>query len=508
MIQTILVRSCALGLGRMQRLFTPLLLTVAGLLSIMPTAVRAESEFPRPLSSYADPSGSSMVAAVWNRAAEEPFNILTLLIFLAAVIHTFLAPAFTRKAHAIEKALDQETPSGAARGPQHISAKAKLYHFLGEVEATFGIWAIPLIISIAICKGWGTAKQYLDHSVNFTEPLFVVIIMAIAASRPILKLVERMLGFIAAIGKGSVAAWWLTILTAGPLLGSFITEPAAMTICSLLLVEKLYARGPSRRLAYATLGLLFVNISVGGTLTHFAAPPVIMVAKAWNWGIIQMVVLFGWKSALGILGASAAYFMLFRKDLARLEPTLATAQKSSAAAIPFWITAVHLSFLAWTVINSHHPVLFIGGFLFYVAFTQVTMAYQDELRLRGPLMVGFFLAGLVIHGTLQGWWIGPILSRLGETSLFFGALALTAFNDNAAITYLASLVPDLSESLRFAVVAGAMAGGGLTVIANAPNPAGQSILAPYFRDGISALQLLFAALLPTIIMILAYLFLP
>ena len=88
---------------------------------------------------------------------------------------------------------------------------------------------------------------------------------------------------------------------------------------------------------------------------------------------------------------------------------------------------------------------------------------------------------------------------MDEVPLFFGATILTAVNDNAAITYLASLVPGFSDHLRYAVVAGAVVGGGLTVIANAPNPAGQSILSRFFPDGVSPLGLLLGALAPTVI---------
>jgi len=105
---------------------------------------------------------------------------------------------------------------------------------------------------------------------------------------------------------------------------------------------------------------------------------------------------------------------------------------------------------------------------------------------------------------LQGWWIEPVLARLSETPLLLGAMALTAFNDNAAITYLATLVPSFTESLKYAVVAGAVAGGGLTVIANAPNPAGQSILAGYFKGGVAPLGLLLGALVPTAVMVLCF----
>jgi hypothetical protein len=70
-----------------------------------------------------------------------------------------------------------------------------------------------------------------------------------------------------------------------------------------------------------------------------------------------------------------------------------------------------------------------------------------------------------------------VLASLSEHKLYLGATILTAFNDNALITYLATLVPNLDDRLKLAVVEGAVTGGGLTVIANAPNPAGQALLA-------------------------------
>ena len=175
--------------------------------------------------------------------------------------------------------------------------------------------------------------------------------------------------------------------------------------------------------------------------------------------------------------------------------------------IPAWITAVNLAFLAFVVTQAHFPALFIGAFLFFLGFTQATAPYQSAIDLRSQLLVGFFLAGLVTHGALQGWWIAPVLGSLGELPLFLGAAVLTAFNDNAAITYLASLVPTFTDALKYAVVAGAVTGGGLTVIANAPNPAGQSLLSRYFEDGVSPLGLLLGALAPTVVVGLAFLLL-
>ena len=313
---------------------------------------------------------------------------------------------------------------------------------------------------------------------------------------------------VAGIGGATPAAWWVTILTIGPVLGSLITEPAAMTISALLLARQFYDLQPSSRLKYATLGVLFVNVSIGGTLTHFAAPPVLMVARPWGWDIPFMALNFGWRALLSIAISTALYFALFGRELRSLAsrpqvPDVDEPDDQSVAPqllpVPPWVVAVHLAFMAWTVYVSHYPALFLGGFLFFLGFARVTSPYQSRIELKTPLLVGFFLAGLVIHGGLQGWWIAPVLSRLPEHPLFFGATALTAVNDNALITYLATLVPNLGDDLKLAVVQGAVVGGGLTVIANAPNPAGQALLGRFFDGAILPLGLLLAALPPTIV---------
>lgn len=275
-----------------------------------------------------------------------------------------------------------------------------------------------------------------------------------------------------------------------------------MTIAALLLAKQFYELNPSAKLRYATLGLLFVNISIGGTLTHFAAPPVLMVAHAWGWDMAYMFTHFGWHAMIGIVASNTVYFFVFRRELLALQPR--PPEQRADEPVPAWVTGVHLAFLGFTVWMAHHPALFVGGFLFFLAFAQATAHHQSKVDLRSPLLVGFFLAGLVIHGGLQGWWIEPVLGRLGEVPLFAGATILTAFNDNALITYLATLVPGFTEPLKLAVVAGAVTGGGLTVIANAPNPAGQSILQRYFPDGVSPLGLLLGALGPTLIVAVSF----
>jgi hypothetical protein len=355
-------------------------------------------------------------------------------------------------------------------------------------------------------KGPGVASHYLS-GVNFTEPIFVVVIMAIASSRPILQFAEGSLKKFADFGGGSPAAWWFAILTIGPLLGSFITEPAAMTICALLLAGKFYKLNPSMNLRYVTLGLLFVHISIGGTLTHFAAPPVVMVAGKWNWDTPFMLLHFGWKAAACILISNTLALLVFRQELFAMNSPR-TSEAGASAPVPMPIIVCHLLFIGFVVYAAHYAAMVVLAFLFFLAFVAATERNQAAISLRGPVLVGFFLAGLVIHGGCQQWWIEPVLTSLNPTQLLLGSTALTAFNDNAAITYLASLVPGFSDEAKLAVVAGAVAGGGLTVIANAPNPAGQSILQSHFgENGVNALKLFLAALIPTAICVTVFLLL-
>ncbi len=471
------------------------------------------------------------------RAAADPFNVVATVIFFLAVIHTFLATSFNKLAHKYEVEHRAHISSHEriyVEGKAPVSFKATLFHFLGEVEAIFGIWLVPLLISLVLMEheGLSTAAFYIDTR-NYTEPIFVVIIMAIASSRPVIQIAERAMRGVASIGKQTPAAWWLSILIIAPLLGSFITEPAAMTIAALLLGQQFYLLDPTPTFKYATLGLLFVNISVGGTLTHFAAPPVLMVADTWHWNMPFMFTHFGWRAVLGVLVATTVYYFIFRKNFSALNERAQETSNNKLNTLepepaPMWVVLVHVGFVAWTVLTLHHPAFFVGGFLFFVAFTIATHHHQYDIQLKSPLLVGFFLAGLVTHGGLQGWWISPVLSSLAEVPLFIGATILTAFNDNAAITFLASQVPAFSpdvfvadhwvsktgaalanaQGLEYAVVAGAVTGGGLTVIANAPNPAGQSILSKYFKEGISPIKLMLGAFFPTLVMVFMFMVLP
>ena len=472
--------------------------------------------FPRLLDSY-PPAAASLLDTLSARIAAEPFNAVASAIFGLAILHTFAAARFTALAHGVQhRHAERQKQLGR---PEVPSVLAEGLHFLGEVEVVFGLWAIVLLVAITGYAGWHTAAGYFNGTVNYTEPLFVIVIMALASTRPIILLAENSLRVLARVGKETPATWWAIILTVGPLMGSLITEPGAMTICALLLGRQFYDLQPSSRLKYATLGLLFVNVSIGGTLTHFAAPPVLMVARLWNWDTPFMLGHFGWRAVVAIVASVVVYGLIFRRELAELGqrgavPDVDVPEEDDENTglvllpVPAWITIVHVVFMGWTVFTSHYPALFLGGFLIFLGFVRATAPYQSRVELKAPLLVGFFLAGLVIHGGLQAWWIAPVLASLSETPLFATATILTAFNDNALITYLSTLVPNLSDSMKTAVMEGAVTGGGLTVIANAPNPAGQAILGRYFDGAVLPIWLLVGALLPTLMAVIAFRILP
>ena len=408
-------------------------------------------------------------------------ELLGAALFGVALLHTFATGVFERLAH---------------RQPRH----AGLWHLLGEVEVVFGFWAMVLVAGLFALSGGPAAIAYVD-SRNFTEPMFVFAIMVVAGTRPVLQLVAQAVrGAARALPLAPGAAVYFLLLSAVPLLGSFITEPAAMTLAALMLRDTAFAGPASARLKYATLGVLFVNVSIGGTLTPYAAPPVLMVAQAWGWDLGFMLGTFGAPAALAVLINAAGATLLFRHELAAAAPL-----PEGGTRVPALVVAVHLGFLAGVVVFAHHPPLFMGLFLFFLGYTAAYQRHQDPLILREALLVAFFLAGLVVLGGLQRWWLEPLLLGMDHRAVFFGATALTAITDNAALTYLGSLVPGLSLEFKVALVAGAVTGGGLTLIANAPNPAGAAILKGCFDDGaIRPLALLLAALPPTAVAAAAF----
>jgi len=406
----------------------------------------------------------------------DTINIIAAIIFALALVHTFAAKSFEAMAY---------------RHPRH----AGLFHLLGEIEVVFGFWAFILIGLMVFVSGSGSALAYVE-SRQYTEPLFVFVIMVVAASNPVLQLVKSLVQTFSRVLpiNATLGQVWLSLALV-PLIGSFITEPAAMTLAALMLAPLVFHAGIPEWLKYGALGTLFVNISIGGTLTSYAAPPVLMVANTWQWDSMHMMQNFGYKAAIAVAINATVMTFLLRKYFINAEK-----REPQAIKTPVAVSLVHLALLAGVVVFAHHPVIFIGLFMLFLGFTQAYERYQTPLILKEGLLVGVFLAGLVVLGGLQQWWLQPIVSALKPMQLFFSATALTAITDNAALTYLGSLISGMSDQAKYMLMAGAVTGGGLTVIANAPNPAGVALLKRGFADeSISAGGLLLGALPPTVV---------
>ena len=415
-----------------------------------------------------------------------PIDVISAVLFAAALLHTFAAKPIQR--------LSQRFPSHAG-----------LFHLLGEVEVIFGFWALVLIGTMAIVFGVDGAIDYAE-SRDFTEPLFVFVIMVVAGSRPVLSAVLSLVTIAerAVPLPRSLARAWIG-LAAVPLMGSLVTEPAAMTIGAMLLAPLAFRHDMPEPPKYFALGVLFVNVSIGGTLSAFAAPPVLMVAETWDWSSGFMAAVFGWKAAAAVIvNASAAAFVL-RKFLV----TAPSDEKQAVKApVPWTVIIIHLVLLVGIIVMAHHKVVFMGLFLLFLGIAHAYERHQSPLLIREALLVAFFLAGLVVLGGLQRWWLQPAVSNLSALELFFGAMGLTAIVDNAALTYLGSQIQDLSDLAKYMLMAGAVAGGGLTVIANAPNPAGMALLKEGFADkSVGAGALLLGAVIPTAVAAVAFLML-
>ncbi len=399
--------------------------------------------------------------------------------FLLAVIHTFATKFFSNI---------------ASRYPEG-SMGENFFHYLAEVEVVFGLWAGLFIAIYSGLYSTDDAVKYLED-VQYTEAIFVFVVMAMASTKPVMEWAGFAMSLLSRLAPARMRslAWYAICLSVGPILGSFITEPAAMTVTVLLLVHSAFSNTTSDRLKYSTLATLFVNVSIGGTLTHFAAPPVVMVAEKWGWDMIYMFNNFGVKSVFAVLINTTIATLFNYKELKAMKFT-----PQLRRTVPTWVAIVHFVFLALVVRYHGSTAFFVPLFLLFLGWHEVTNEYQESLKLRESLLVGFFLGGLVTLGSLQSWWITPVISSLSPGELFASAAALTAFTDNAALTYLGTLVPNLSDAAKYALVAGAVAGGGMTVIANAPNPIGVGLVKESFRGTVGAGSLAKYALIPTLI---------
>jgi len=419
-------------------------------------------------------------------------HLISTLLFALALVHTFLASRLTHWSH---------------KFPEGSTPRAFL-HLVGEVEVVFGIWAAVFLVAMATLEAPRASVDYIE-SLKFTEPLFVFVIMVVCATRPILIVARDLMSSLSWVLQRflklpKTQADVFSLLGFGPILGSFITEPAAMTVIALLLRSMVETLRPTA--LYTLMAVLFVNVSVGGSFTPYAAPPILMVAAKWGWDLSYVFSSFGLKSFVVCLANAFLFVSLFWRDIGSGIKSLEVVSRENqgpSRQVPLWMKVIHLIFLVVIVGNHTHSNLFMGVFLFFLGFTTATKSYQETLRMRESLLVAFFLGGLMIFGEFQKWWLQPLLAKMSEVTLFLGATGLTAITDNAALTYLGSQVEGLADISKYALVAGALAGGGLTVLANAPNPAGYSILVSKFPDGVvNHFRFLLVSLGPTLVAVL------
>jgi len=196
-----------------------------------------------------------------------PIEILASVLFGLAVLHTFCVKRFSHWAH--------KYPEG--------SLQENLLHFLAETEVVFGLWAAVLFLGIAVVtQSLHGAVEYIEN-LNFTEPKFVFVVMVVGGDAAVVTLAEQLITLAARlIPARDATGFYIAALFLGPLLGSFITEPAAMTLLALVLKRRYFDRGISRKLAYATPRAAFCERLHRRHAHAFAAPPVLMVASRGN----------------------------------------------------------------------------------------------------------------------------------------------------------------------------------------------------------------------------------
>ena len=416
-------------------------------------------------------------------------NILAAVVFGIALLHTFSTKLFERLAHRCR----------AMPGCSTCSARSR---------CVFGFWAFVLVAPMAVVGGSAAALAYAE-SRHYTEPLFVFVVMVVAASRPVLQAVRALVATLARAAPLATPAGhaWLGLALV-PLLGSLDhraggDDPRRADAGAASSSGRSVPKLPK----YVALGVLFVNVSIGGTLTSYAAPPVLMVAATWGWTAPSCSPTSAGRrpSRCSSTPPSPRWCCAATCDDARRRA--AAGGDAGRPAVPPFIVALHLAVprrggrCSPTIRCLHRPVPAVPG------LCAGLRALPGPAIIREALLVGFFLAGLVVLGGLQQWWLQPLVSAFAARAVLRRARPDRHHRQRRAD------LPRLADrravrARRATLVAGAVAGGGLTVIANAPNPAGVALLKPGFSDeAIGAGGLLLGALPGTLVAMAAFMFL-
>lgn len=479
-------------------------LVFAGLLLSSPDACAAQ--FPLPQDAY--PKCDGLWRTLVSRVKMSHMNLYATIIFACAVVHTFSYQMFLKFADTVKKQQKRFKLRDSS-----VDIAKRILSLLGEVEIVFALWLVPLFAIFYYECGWHSLTDYLNNLAyaqdKYSEPVFVMVVMCMAATRPVIYVAAKFVSLFAALGGKTVRAWWISIMCVGPILGSFITEPAAITICAILLFAPLFRLHAVDQIQVRDYRAAFrFGVARRRVDAFFRAPDYHGRAFVGLGYAVHDCALRVEVCACDFC-VHVRLRVPFQARVVSLENNriMRGAESSIEKPPPNWIIGMHLLFLIAAVAVMHYLVLEMFLLLAFIAFVDITQRFQWEMKFRSPMLVAIFLGALVTHGSLQTWWLEPILERLDSGALFAGSVLLTSFNDNAAITYLASLVPSFVDETKYLIVAAAISGGGLTVIANAPNLVGLSVLKEEFRNGVSPKLLLEWSIVPTLLACAAFFYL-
>lgn len=433
-----------------------------------------------------------------------PLQLGATFFFILSVIHAFLTPRlynmYLRIRH--QKILFPE------RKKKYL-VLTEITRMFSRIELVMLLWSVPFLLWFVYSENYKVMIGYLT-SRNYMASLFIIVMMILVESNPIIYLSETLLNrLVQKIGKHSPVAWWWVILLVSPMLSSLLKETGAMVIATMLLIRKFYIHNPSKKFAYATMGLLFSNISIGGLLTITSSRAMFMIMPTLKWSSHFIWAHFTWKAFLAILFSTTIYYLYFKKELKEFVKTDAQQEDNNESIkAPWWVVCIHICFV-WALLQCKtSPVLIISVFLCYLCFRCFTYSYQNIIDVNKACLIGLFYSGLVILGDLQEWWVLKLMQNQSDFGHMIISFGLSIFLDNALVNYLVHNLSVSHDCYHYLVITGCMAAGGLTVATNLPNIVGYTILRRGLKLKLPSLVGLFlAAIIPASINFFVFWFL-
>lgn len=427
-----------------------------------------------------------------------PLQIGALACFILSIVHIFMIPVFAR--------LYRNYQNKRIAFPEDWKRFLWLgewYRLMSTIELVFLLWSVPLFFWFLYTEGYKGTMAYLNTR-NYTFSMFIIVMWLLLGSKPISYAVEHAFAKIANIGRQSPKSWWLTVMFVAPLSTIFLRETGAIIIATTLLAKYFYDLSPSTRFSYATMGLLFSNVSIGGLLTTSSSRSLSMILRTLRWDNYEVMTHFGWKALLAICLSTTVYYYLFRREFhhfpRKIEHIINAGRK-----IPIWIICVHIAMAFAAMRFRSAPVLMGGVCIFYVFFHRLTVFYQNKIDFWKVCCLGVFFIGMSFVGGLQEWWILKLVKNSSDFGYMWAAYILSIFLDNVLVNLMMHDLPVVTDCYLYLVVAGCMSAGGLTLIANTPNIVSFATLRPFFqKPSFSFWKLFLASLFPSVLALMLF----